>query len=49
MISDAETYEENQGIERSPDDNPPNLRQSLEMAPTKEQKFEWNENYEWAR
>ena len=49
MISDADVYEDNQGMQRIPDDDPPNLRQSLEMMLTEEERSEWNENYERAR
>jgi len=49
MISDAETHEDNQGIERIPDDYPPSLSQSLEMTFTEEERSQWNEDYERAR
>ena len=49
MISDAEIYEDNQGMERISADNPPNLRQSLAMCPTERGRLEWDEKYERAR
>ena len=49
MISDAITYEDNQGMERTSNDNPPNLRQSLEIRLTEEERLQWNEDYERAR
>ncbi|PUU82946.1 hypothetical protein B9Z19DRAFT_1040095 [Tuber borchii] len=49
MISDAETHEDNQGIERIPDDYPPSISQSLEMTFTEEERSQWNEDYEQAR
>jgi len=49
MISDATTYEDNQGMERVPDDNPQNLKQSVEIRLTKEEKLDWDRDYERAR
>ena len=49
MISDADIYKDNQGMERIPADNPPNLRRRLGMRPTVKEKLEWDQNYEHAR
>jgi len=49
MISDADIYKDNQGMERIPADNPPNLRRRLGMRPTVKEKLEWDKNYELAR
>jgi len=40
MISDAKTYEDNQGMERIPDDSPQILVSSLEMTLTREEDHE---------
>lgn len=49
MISDAKNYEDDQGVERILSDNPPNLRQSLEMGLTEDERIEWNEDCGRAR
>ena len=49
MISDAKTYEDNQGMGRIPDDDPQRLEPSLEMSLTEEEKLEWDKDYERRR
>ena len=49
MILDAETYEDNQGMKKIPDDYPPSLSRSLETSLTEEERLECKENYERAR
>jgi len=43
MILDAKIHEDNQGMEKSPDDDPQKLGQSPKKKLTREQRLEWEE------
>ncbi|PUU79845.1 hypothetical protein B9Z19DRAFT_1080732 [Tuber borchii] len=49
MISDAKTYEDNQGMEITPDDNPQNLTPSIKEKLTTKERLKWDEDYDRAR
>ena len=49
MISDAGIYEENQGMERIPDDNPQEIRKSPEVKLPLKERVEFYKNYEQNR
>jgi len=49
MISDAGTYEDNQGMERTPKDDPSNLEPSLEINLVEEEKLRRYQDYERTR
>jgi len=49
MISDAGTYEDNQGMERTPKDDPSNLEPSLEISLVEEEKLRRYQDYERTR
>jgi len=49
IISDAQTYHDNQGMKRTPDDAPVQLRPWLEMVHSEEEILQWDKVYERVR